>query len=118
MFSRIKDTKTEGSSSVVQRKTFEQIGMEQICDAIDELKDEVKGVREELRSFHSRFESWQDLNKIIENIQRRETELLRKENEFLKLTSSIDKELNLDLPNERNQDLCSEGQGQKDDGLE
>jgi len=81
-----KDNKVEGSTSVIQRKTFEQIGMEQICDAIDELKDEVKGIREELRSFHSKFESWQDLNKIIDNIKRREDELQRRQEEFLKLT--------------------------------
>jgi len=83
MFSRVKDIKGEGSPSQLQRKTFEQIGMEQICDAIDELKDEVKGIREELRSFHSKFESWQDLNRIMENIKKREEDLQRKQDELL-----------------------------------
>ena len=96
MFSRVKDIKTEGSSSVVQRKTFEQIGMEQICDAIDELKDEVKGIREELRSFHSKFESWQDLNKIIDNIKKREEDLQRRKDEFLKLTNKVETESTTD----------------------
>ena len=78
MFSRL----NKPCEEVVQRKTFEQLGMEQIMESIDELKNEVVKTREELRSFQSRFESWQDLQKLLDNVRQREVDLAKRELEI------------------------------------
>lgn len=111
MFSRIKDpsgaisTMTSDSTpkTYIQRKTFEQVELEQMWLILSEMRDEINTlrkeltgvVREELRSQHSKFQTWEDLNKIAENNKIKERELEIRDGNAQDLTILYSKILNL-----------------------
>lgn len=73
--------------NTIQRKTFEQVEMEQLKEAVDELRGEIKTfkqdvikeIREEIKSFRSKFEAWEDITKLIALLREREIEVRTKE---------------------------------------
>lgn len=82
MFSRLKDTQgfpIDPPSEGIRRKTFDQMTMEQLCEAVDELREEVRGLKDVLRTIHSKFETWHDLKRLLKNVEQREARVLKME---------------------------------------
>jgi DNA helicase IV len=84
MFSKLRnESESTVTSSPIRRKTFEQIEMERMAETIEDLKATLETqeqrimtvIREELRSFHSKFETWQDIKRLQEDLERREREV-------------------------------------------
>jgi hypothetical protein len=94
MFSRIKserdgevgrngENNNQVIAPIIHRKTFEQIELERLSENVEDVRRAVvelqvsvaEVVREELRSFHSKFETWQDIKRIQDDLERREREL-------------------------------------------
>lgn len=87
MFSKNKDGVTLDRGNVIQRKTFEQIELEQMSEILDEMREEIKTLKEsipeiirgELRTFRAKFESWENINSMMDSIKQREQEIRSKE---------------------------------------
>jgi glutamyl-tRNA reductase len=87
MFSKNRDGVSSDRGNVIQRKTFEQIELEQMSEILDEMREEIKTLKEnipdiirgELKSFRSKFESWENINSMMDNVKQREQELRSKE---------------------------------------
>jgi NifB/MoaA-like Fe-S oxidoreductase len=87
MFSKNKDGITLDRGNVIQRRTFEQIEMEQMSEILDEMREEIKTLKEsipeiirgELRTFRAKFESWENINSMMDSIKQREQEIRSKE---------------------------------------
>lgn len=90
MFSKVKN-EAVGQTTAIHRKTYEQLEMEKLSETVEELKILIEGqrghiveaVREELRSFHSKFETWQDIKRIQEDLERREKEVTARERKLM-----------------------------------
>lgn len=87
MFSKVRDGVTDDRGGVITRKTFEQIEMEQMSEILDEMREEIKTLKEsipeiirgELRTFRAKFESWENINSMMDSIKQREQEIRSKE---------------------------------------
>jgi TolA-binding protein len=87
MFSKLRNESDGASASAIRRKTFEQIEMERMAETIEELKATLENqeqrimsvIREELRSFHSKFETWQDIKRLQGDLERRERDISARE---------------------------------------
>lgn len=56
----------------IQKKSIERIGVEELIDAVYELKDEMEALKREFKSFMSRQATWDDLKTISDHITKRE----------------------------------------------
>jgi lipoate-protein ligase A len=87
MFSKNKDGVSTDRGNVIQRRTFEQIELEQMSEILDEMREEIKTLKEsipdiirgELKSFRAKFESWENINSMMDSIKQREQEVRTKE---------------------------------------
>lgn len=80
---RDRESLTDDRGSTITRKTFEQIELEQMSEILDEMREEMhnmqtimlEGIKTELRGFRSKFETWEDVNKLMEKVKERESEI-------------------------------------------
>jgi chromosome segregation ATPase len=97
MFSRNRDSSKEEKETVIHRKTFEQIELEQMSEILDEMREEIKALKEsipdiirnELKTFRAKFESWENINSMMDSLKQREQELRARENQQLELRTIV-----------------------------
>jgi hypothetical protein len=59
----------------IQRKPIETVRIDELIDAVQEMRDEVEGLKREIRALASKQSTWGDLRLIHEGVSRRETEI-------------------------------------------
>lgn len=118
----------------IQRKTIDQVGMDELIDTVAEMRGDLEALKIELRSFLSKQTTWEDMKTINESIRKRETEVkikeeslqtlelyflrqqevlrgiiqgemyaFRREEDFRKKDSKIEKETDSNLPDQTEQ---------------
>lgn len=97
MFSKVRDGLSDDRGNVIHRKTFEQIELEQMSEILDEMREEIQTLKEsipdiirnELRTFRAKFESWENINSMMDSLKQREQELRARENQQLELRTIV-----------------------------
>jgi glutamyl-tRNA reductase len=97
MFSKVRDGLSDDRGNVIHRKTFEQIELEQMSEILDEMREEIQTLKEsipdiirnELRTFRAKFESWENINSMMDSLKQREQELRAREGQQLELRTIV-----------------------------
>jgi hypothetical protein len=97
MFPRNKDNISELNGNVIQRRTFEQLELEQMSEILDEMREEIKSIKEsipdlirnEFKSFRAKFESWENINSMMDDLKQRELELKSREGQKTELRTIL-----------------------------
>jgi chromosome segregation ATPase len=97
MFSKVRDGLSDDRGNVIHRKTFEQIELEQMSEILDEMREEIKTLKEsipeiirsELRSFRAKFESWENIHSMMDSLKQREQEVRARENQRTELRTML-----------------------------
>lgn len=87
MFPRNKDSISELNGNVIRRRTFEQLELEQMSEILEDMREEIKTLKEsipdiirnELKTFRAKFESWENINSMMDNLKQREQEVRARE---------------------------------------
>jgi hypothetical protein len=97
MFSKVRDGLSDDRGNVIHRKTFEQIELEQMSEILDEMREEIQTLKEsipdiirnELRTFRAKFESWENINSMMDSLKQREQELRARESQQSELRTIL-----------------------------